>query len=359
MSDEIIMISPEIARGRGGVADYSLRLAEQWQGTRQVRFLVPASTDGVPGNSADVVERSASALLKKLPERGGKVLVQYSAYGFDRFGYPRWLLRGLRDWKRRSGGLLVIMFHEIWTFWPILNRNYLIQQLHRRDLRSLLDHADAIFTSTPSQASHLRELNRSVTIELLPVGSNIRCIARGDKTRQPQLAVLFGLQTSRIRALQKTAADLKRLAAVERITKLVTVGAGNTVDGDAEERPLLESLRLADGFQQRGELPEEEVSALLFNATFGISVQDDLSVTKSGTFMAYASHGLNILSYFAGVSQPPPLCWAIRTGELREGISYTELRTRAENLRAWQKQNCSWSQIAEQFARALDSPPKV
>ena len=36
--------------------------------------------------------------------RGGKVLLQYSAYGFDRLGYPRWLIKGVLDWKKESQG---------------------------------------------------------------------------------------------------------------------------------------------------------------------------------------------------------------------------------------------------------------
>ena len=104
----------------------------------------------------------------------GKVLVQYSAYGFDRYGYPRWLIEALLEWKKETQGILAIMFHEIWAFWPVWNKNYLLQQLHRRDLRRLLRVTDAVFTSTSSQAAHLTALSPRCPIQVLPVGSNIR-----------------------------------------------------------------------------------------------------------------------------------------------------------------------------------------
>ena len=355
MSDEVLVITPEIAAGTGGLADYTLRFVEQWRGAVRVRFLIPQPENGAApsGDDIDVTERNASALTAKLPTSGGKVLLQYSAYGFDHFGYPRWLLRALKDWKRASGGLLVVMFHEIWTFWPVLNKNYLIQQLHRRDLRELLGVTDAVFTSTASQAEHLRALSPLRAVEVLPVGSNIVPAGNANEHREPGVAVLFGLQGSRLHALQKSAADLSAGAAGGKLRKLVTAGGGNTAEGAREERQLLGTLDLAGGFEQRGAVGEEAVSELLSRASFGVSAQDPLSVTKSGTFMAYAAHGLNILSPFAGASQPEPLCWATHPAELMRETPNAVLQSRAESLRSWQERTCSWPQIARQFAQAL------
>ena len=319
MTKEIVIISPELKAGAGGLADYALRIVEEWGGRVPVRFVVPAES-----------ERSATHLRAELPASGGKVLLHYSAYGFDRHGYPRWLLQSLADWKRTSGGLLVIMFHEIWTFWPWLNKNRFLQWRHRSHIQKLVSAADAVFTSTPSQAKHLLQLVPTTAVQVLPVGSNIRPMSPIGPMREPGLAVLFGLPASRQRARQTMQRELDALVATQRLTKIVEVG------GDA--------------------LPEEEVSSLLAQASFGISAQDELSVTKSGTFMAYAAHGLNILSPFSGAARPQPLCWATHPDELRQGLSDAELNSRAENLRTWQERTCAWPRIAEQFARALALP---
>src|SRR5450755_2366074 len=157
--NEITIIAPELAAGAGGVADYTLRLVEEWSGRVKPRFILPNDTK--------------TNLRGKLPASGGKILLQYSAYGFDRIGYPRSLLRTLTEWKKTTGGLLVIMFHEIWAFWPLLNKNRFVQRMHRADIGHLITQADAVFTSTPSQAEHLLKLAPQCNIQCMPVGSNI------------------------------------------------------------------------------------------------------------------------------------------------------------------------------------------
>jgi hypothetical protein len=242
----------------------------------------------------------------------------------------------------------------------VLNKNFLVQQLHRRDLRGLISRADAVFTSTASQAEHLRALCPECAVEVLPVGTNIVPGAGGCETRQAGTAVVFGLQGSRIHALEKMHAGLKAAAAAGCIQSVVVVGGGANADQSRREQELLTTLRLRGGLEQRGSLPEQEVSALLSQAGFGVSAQDQLSVTKSGTFMAYAAHGMNILSPFANAGDEP-LRWATDPGELVRGIADVELQSRAESLRNWQERTCSWPRIAEQFARTLrlDVQPAV
>jgi len=173
--------------------------------------------------------------------------------------------------------------------------------------------------------------------------------------REPGRAVLFGLQGTRLRALREMAKDLAALARARRIHKIITLGGGNTTAGDRAEEEILRSLPLTNGFQERGALLETEVSVELARASFGISAQDGLSVTKSGTFMACAAHGLNILSPFADASKPEPLCLLVSPAELLRGLSAEELARRAANLRAWQERVASWSVIAERLGASLTS----
>ncbi len=343
MTDEIVIISPESTPGAGGVGDYALKLLAHWPSLPNLRLFVPKVSRG----------RGTDAISKQLPATGGKILVQYSAYGFDRAGYPRKLIRALIDWKTKAGGRLVVMFHEIWTFWPIVNKNFIVQFFHRRSIKRLLDCADVVFTSTSSQAEHLRALSPRAQVHLLPVGSNIQCNEDVDLARKPGWAVLFGLQRARIRALRKMQSSLSSLAAAGRITKIVTVGANG--DGNAEERSLLAGLALGEGFEQRGPQSERAISDLLLTASFGISDQDKLSYSKSGTFMAYAAHGLNIVAARADRSKEEPLCLLIDRRELLQGVSEAELKLRAERLRAWQKRTSSWDFIAAKFAEALQA----
>lgn len=355
MSDEIVIVSPELSSG--GIGDYTRRLLEHLPQIAGLRLIIPRSGNTPTASFArypvEEVDARADALRNKLPARGGKVFVQYSGYGFHRFGYPRWLINALVDWKKESQGFLVIMFHEIWTFWPVWNKNYLIQQLHRRDIGKLLRVADKVLTSTSSQAEDLAALSPRSEIQVLPVGSNIRRACQADGARQPGGAVLFGLQFSRIRALREMEAELKLLSDAKTIQKIVAVGAGSSPQGDREERVRLAALGLSEGFDRRGPLPENVISKLLSTAAFAIWAQGALSVTKSGTFMACAAHGLNIISCYADPAKPEPLSLLISPDELLKGIARAELQSRAARLREWQERTSAWPHIAREIARGL------
>lgn len=355
MTGETIIICPELA---AGVGDYTRRLLENLPRIPGLRLIVP-KTGNRParlfeGYPVEEMDGTARDLRARLPARDGKVLVQYSAYGFHHFGYPRWLIKALLDWKKQSSGALVIMFHEIWTFWPIWNKNYLVQRLHRRSLRRLLRAADAVLTNTASQAEHLASLWPRCAIELLPVGSNIRPVQATGEEREAGLAVLFGLQRTRIRTLREMLPELKLLAAVGKIRRIVTAGVRWSRKADEEELALLERLELSEDFDQRGPLPEEKISELLLASEFAISAQDELSITKSGTFMAAAAHGLNIISCHADGAKPEPLSLLISPAELLKGITSIELRSRGERLREWQERTSAWPHIARQVARVLE-----
>jgi hypothetical protein len=353
MTRDVIVITPELSPGRGGVGDYTLRVLEEWHGIRP-RCLV-ANPDAAPSDHA-VEQLGDAGALRDLPD-SANVLLQYSAYGFHPYGYPRALLHALREWRRRSrSGALVVMFHEIWAFWPLLNKNWPLQWLHRRDIGELVRVADAVFTSTASQAEHLRSAAGGRDVKVLPVGSNIRPLASTQAERVPGHAVLFGLQGSRVRTLQKLLAQLRELAGAGVVTKVTTVGGGNSAEGDREERAIVAQLQLSAGSETRGALAEAEVSQLLSRSSFALSAQDELSATKSGTFVAYAAHALNVISPHAASSASEPLCWATHPQELLEGIDAGELATRAQKLREWHERTCSWPRIAEEFARALRLP---
>jgi glycosyltransferase involved in cell wall biosynthesis len=334
VTGEVFIITPELTPGTGGVGDHTLRLLENLPGRENIRLLV------------------TSGDLEELPPNG-RVFVQYSAYGFDRLGYPRKLIRALIDWKKRSRGRLVVMFHEIWTFWPMTNRNFFVQLLHRHAIKRLLSHADQVFTSTSSQAGHLRALSPRAHIHVLPVGSNISRTPGPALSRRAGRAILFGRQSTRLRGLKKMFGSLKALAAAGRISSVVAVGANSDPRAHEEERNLLMNLSLADGFEQSEAQPEATVSNMLLSASFGIFGQDELSYGKSGTFMAYAAHELNVLAEFADPSAPEPICWLIAPGELLKGIPSPDLKARAEHLREWQQQTSSWELIGATIAEAL------
>jgi hypothetical protein len=354
VTSEFVIITPEISRGSGGLADHTAALLRRWQPAGPVTVI--AAESAASGESSWNVKQLGSdyrGILDQLPAVDGTIFVQYSAYGFNRLGYPRDLLRALTDWRTRTTGRLVVMFHEIWTMWPITNQNFVVQYLHRRALKRLLGICDAAFTSTASQAAHLNKLCPAASVQVLPVGSNIARVEARGVLRQPGCAVLFGLLPTRVRALTTLKMSLSRLAGAGRISKIVTLGQGTDPDANLVERNLLEELNLTDGFVQHGAQAEKACSEILSSAAFGIFGQNELSCTKSGTFMAYAAHELKVIAEFADSAKPPPVAWLVSPAELLDDVPDTELDRRAECLCIWQKENSSWDVIARKIGQAL------
>jgi hypothetical protein len=354
--NEIVIIAPEFNAGRGGVGDYTARMFKYLRCNGTFKFLVPGTAlTSLPSARVEQLAATRDGIVRQLPASGGKVLLQYSAYGFDRFGYPRTLIRALVEWKNKTRGQLVVMFHEIWTFWPVMNKNFPVQLFHRRAIKHLLRHVDVAFTSTASQAGYLRALSRSAPIYVLPVGSNIRRDEPLDRPRRPGWAIVFGLQHARIRALTRMQISLRQLVAAKQVTKIIAAGANSGSQLDEEERSLLVDLQLRDGFEQAGVQPEQAISQMLATVSFGIFGQDELSYAKSSIFMAYAAHELNILADFASASKPAPICWLVAPGDLLKGITAADLKKRAQHLRNWQEQTSSWKLIGRKFSEALES----
>ncbi len=148
--------------------------------------------------------------------------------------------------------------------------------------------------------------------------------------------------------------SLSSLAAAKVITKIICVGADSDFESKEEEERLLMSLQLADGFQQLGAQSESAISKIFATVSLGVFGQDELCYAKSGSFMAYAAHTLAILADFADPSKPAPICWLVAPGELLEGISPAELKTRAQRLRDWQEKTSSWKLIGAKFSEALE-----
>lgn len=286
------------------------------------------------------------------------MFVQYSAYGFNRFGYPRDLIRALMQWKGRPGRQLVVMFHEIWTFWPLTNKNFIVQQLHRRALRQLIRVCDSVFTTTASQAEHLRSLNNA-SVHVVPAGSNVPRQTAAAATRTQKWAALFGLQNSRLHALDNMRKSLAALSEANLVTRIICLGSGTDPKLVHREREILSRLNLSEGFAQHGTLDAEDVSEVLSSVAFGLFGQHELSCTKSGSFMAYAAHGLSVLADFANPSKPPPVCWLVAPDELLSGLDSRELQRRAECLRMWQEENCSWKVIANKIGSVLGIEPSA
>ena len=339
---KIIFVCSCLEPGRDGVGDYTGRLAaELIRIGHEVCLLALndrfATTILSDDQERDGVKIQVLRLPSTLSNQDKKVLatnwintvnpdllsLQFVPFGFNPKGLPFGLGKLLLSISK--GRKWQITFHELWVgmakeeskklfYWGLLQR-YIIKSLIR-DLKPV-----RICTQTHLYKKLLEDLGFAAA--LLPLFGNI---APGDKgseiaNKKEIRFVVFGLIHSGA-PIDQFAQEAAIYAKQNNVAiKLIFIGRC----GNEQERWLniWESQGLtAEVF---GEQPAEKISAVLWNATMGISATATAVIEKSGSVAAMRNHGLPVLSLSKpwtprGVAMPPVLQGVVlyKTGNFKE-----------------------------------------
>ncbi len=362
--DAVVFIVSRLPPAVCGVGDYTMRLIEHLRLATPPTMLVmegaEATRAAVPGLPVEQITADRAALLSRLRELGAAcVVLQYVGYGFHWRCCPLWLLRALGEWRRSvRGARLVVMAHELWVRCAWWKPDWIIQQVHRRALRRLAAVADQVFTSTEGYRASLADVVPAGRLRVLPIGSNIVPVAAPETAaREPGSWVLFGRQGSRVNALRTMAPWLAKLHAAGHIRSLTVAGSSQGDAFAAEEKCLLASALPADAIQILGPLPPADLSRLFLRTQFGIFAQTPASFTKSGIFMAYASHGLAIVADNAAGLTGEPHRRVLHPSDLLGGKAGAEaVRERGAHLLEWYGTTADWESIAAAYRTAIQNP---
>lgn len=232
-----------------------------------------------------LAQRSATVLADALGT-SDRVLLHFSGYGYARWGLCRWLVEGLREWKRqRPKRQLVTLFHEVYATGPIWRASFWTAMPQRRIARDLAQLSDAALVTSAGGYAQLRVLHPDLRLEILPVFSNV-----GEPseimplTARSPLAVVFGGPDRRQRSYAAAAIAPALAAGFERmgIREVIDIGPGQIAHKTLADRPV----------RPLGALPAPDVSAWLSQARIGVMDYPRHVLTKSGIAAAYFAHGV-------------------------------------------------------------------
>lgn len=288
-----LMIVPMLPPAVSGVGDYAVRLAGELKriGGVETHFLNvdrAAPTESIDGFAVSTLDaQSATSLINRLGNRDGAVVLQYSGYGYQKRGCPRWLVSGLESWHRLGRQRrLITMFHELAAFGPPWTSAFWLSMTQRSLAARLARLSDRCLTNRRGYAQFLEQARGANvgTVLVYPVFSNVgepdSLPAPSSRSRR---LVVFGSAGWRQRAFGESMRDLEVVVRALRIEEVADVG--EHIAGIPE--------RIAEApVRACGWLDAQATSALLRDSLAGFFTYPPNFLAKSGIFAAYAAHGL-------------------------------------------------------------------
>jgi hypothetical protein len=360
----LCLLTPRLPPKIDGVGDYSFRLWKSWPDpSEQWKFLVLESADesrnALRGAPVRAVHKSKSSLQQELKDEG-KLLLQYSLYGYDRNGAPEWLIAALTEWKAQNPqSKLAIMFHETWATGKPWQKAFWQTSSQKRCLKQLLQLADVAVTSNEANKRDLDSLNITTEVSLIPLGPSFD-VSAGDGKNWQQL-LIFGQQGTRLRSLERHEDLIKALVSNGTVKKIVIGGKAADVANEPS-KVLLESWHLPVEIEEVYNFDPERVPTALTNCGLAIISTQSTYLLKSSVFQTVAQigtiaitlhehepgspliNGEHFLSYTR--STIPALIERLRNTADLEKIS--------RNVRQLSKVSFSWESIGRRWKEKLD-----
>ena len=300
-------IAPQLPPAIDGVGDYCHNLWEHWPQPRpDWRFLACIAIQPArklwAGDRLAGLQQSAEGIMAGLETANTDIAVlHYVGFGYHLRGVPLWMTQGLTAWKRRyRSRRLVVMFHELYATGSVTKRSFWQQPWTRGLVRDLVRLADGWVTSCAAyEEKLLREFRADPARGMvIPIGSNIPASAPVDFRRAPAAdgklhGVVFGLASTRLRALQEHRELLVALARDQRLQTVTLLGKQEKSSASlAKIAALRADLDPGVAWEERYDLEARAISEILARQDFGLLSNSPETLTKSGVFAALLLHGV-------------------------------------------------------------------
>lgn len=311
----IALITPKFPPLCCGVGDYALGLAQalRAQGHSVIAITRPAS--GARPPEIRVIEaplggwRDLRGVLHLLnQERVEKVQIEYSGYGWSRWGFAFWL-NALVIALRLRGTPVSLGLHETYIRFVDHPRLAAISVLQRIHILLLASSVGAVYLNMPERVRNMRRLlpwhraeihyrPNSSTIPVSPVNEHARRQLRLAHGANPGDCVVatFGMfqRGKNLEAVIEAVARAKS----SRTLRLWLLGdsAGASLRDIDALRERIRVLGIDHQVYWSGHLTPAEVSAHLQAADLFLLSQPDGHLTRSSAFMAAAAHALPVIA---------------------------------------------------------------
>ncbi|MFN2477052.1 MAG: hypothetical protein ABR526_12025 [Chthoniobacterales bacterium] len=349
----LLIVAPRLPPRACGIGTYAWQLNQHWPRDGAAnQFLVfadaAASREHLRTERIREFPAEARGFAGVLEQSGAAdVLLHYAGRAYHRFGFPRWMPRAFAAWRNRDASRrLHVMFHELPADLPLFSKQGILQRLSFPVARALAEQAATTITNSAHHAAVLNRWKLRSEVRWMPVPSNIP--APAERTEQPQDGefVIFGLPYTRLQTLREFSDAIRSWSESRRLTRLHLVGPRDFKFSPQADALLAEMLP-RDVVVEHGELEPAQVSRAFHGAEFCLSSSNELTWSKSGTFMAYAAHGCAVVAPRSFSAEP--LAFTIAREDVT-AITAHAAEAKGEQLRRWYGENAQWESIANRVA---------
>lgn len=284
----VCLVVPEFPPRSGGVADYTARIREELIATGNYAVDVVCCRER-PSDAADeagvswIGEANRKKLEKILREFRGDVVLQCSAYGFQKRGVPLWLASVLKHFRKtNSHARLVTMFHELGGSGPITTSGFWLSPAQWWTLTTIAKMSDQCITNRSAYARFLAKATGR-DVPSLPVFSHA-----GEPDAVPPISgrkrrlLVFGSKSWRERAFREDNAAMAKACRALRLSEILNVGeATQLIPEQVEQIPVRNS----------GWVAKDELSQLFRESVAGYFSYPVDFLGKSTIFSSYCANG--------------------------------------------------------------------
>jgi glycosyltransferase involved in cell wall biosynthesis len=296
--------------------------------------------------------------------RGRWVILQYTALGWSRRGFPLgflWVLRVLRH----NGARCVVVFHDALPYGGTRRIDRVRRACQLLVMRTAYRWAERCVLTVPlDRVSWLPP--RPAKAAFIPIGANLQPVAmNGTGSQEAQAAktvAVYGItgEPATVSEIRDIGYALKRAKGKSRELRLVVIGRGSSEAESALQRELAGS---EVQISVLGLLPSDDIAKTLAHADVLLFVRGGVS-SRRGSALAAIACGLPIVGYAgpetdfpiteAGLELVPEgdrvalavaLDHVLGDDRLRQDLRLKSLRAHADHF--------SWEKIAERFATEL------
>ncbi len=278
----ILQIVPHAPGSHDGVGDYAARLAERLKADygRETKFAVPP----------------LEPLLHDQNEKCNEIILHYVNYGYQKRGIPMRLPALISQLKKKCGGKLLTIFHELYASGPPWGSAFWLQPWQKSVARDIAHISDHGIVSSEVMRAMLQHLAPEASLTVHPVVSTLGEPSLSPDQfvrRDPHRWVIFG-GTHLLRRSLKT--FRQRAAAVPDFfspRELFVLGGSD----DTAVRNELDRIRgIACHYQPAIEASAaSEIIASCSFAWIDYFRHRDVptaAILKSGSYASYCTHGV-------------------------------------------------------------------